>query len=158
MKDVEALEQRLAALRPGSEIFGRRCTATAQRIEWYGSAMLTAATGTVRSVGANIHTDKDFARRQGLPDAIADGMICTNWLSSMLLEHFGHHYLERGELRAKFIKPIFAGMVVTMRGRVDSIEELGNGNRSFMLTVWCEDDEGVMRTEGNARVVVGSAG
>ena len=58
---------------------------TAERIEWYDSAMLSAATGTLAQVGSNIHTDEDYARSQGLPAVIADGMIMTNWV----LEHAG---------------------------------------------------------------------
>ena len=54
---------------------------TAERIEWYDSAMLSAAKGELAQVGANIHTDEDYARSQGLTAVIADGMIMTNWCS-----------------------------------------------------------------------------
>ena len=90
----------------GAEITGPVRLMTAERIEWYDSAMLSAATGTLAQVGSNIHTDEDYARSQGLPAIIADGMIMTNWVSSMLVEHFGMAYVERGELRTKFIKPV----------------------------------------------------
>ena len=67
----------------GAEITGPVRLMTAERIEWYDSAMLSAATGTLARVGSNIHTDDAYARSQGLPAIIADGMIMANWVSSM---------------------------------------------------------------------------
>ena len=93
----------------GAEITGPARLMTAERIEWYDSAMLSAAKGTLAQVGSNIHTDEAYARSQGLPAIIADGMIMANWCSSMLIEHFGLAYVERGELRTKFIKPVPSG-------------------------------------------------
>jgi 3-hydroxybutyryl-CoA dehydratase len=143
----------LKTLREGSELHGRRLTVTMERIQWYGNAMLSAATSTVRTVGSNIHTDEEYAQQQGLPAAVADGMMSTNWLSSMLVDVFGHHYLDRGELRTKYIKPVLVGPIV-MRGRVEKILPIDARSKEWLLTVWCEDADGVMRTEGNARVVV----
>jgi acyl dehydratase len=127
---------------------------TPERIEWYDSAMLSAAKGELARVGSNIHTDEEYARSQGLPAIIADGMIMTNWVSSMLVEHFGMAYVERGELRTKFIKPVPLGMTVVCRGRVLSVERLAGGALAYMLDVWCEDDDGVKVVEGHARVEV----
>ena len=41
----------------GDELVGPVRAITAQRIEWYDSAMLSAATNELRRVGSNIHTD-----------------------------------------------------------------------------------------------------
>jgi hypothetical protein len=136
----------------GAEITGPVRLMTAERIEWYDSAMLSAAKGTLARVGSNIHTDEAYARSQGLPAIIADGMILANWVSSMLVEHFGLAYVERGELRTKFIKPVPLGMTVVCRGRVQSIERLAGGARTCMLDVWCEDEHGVKVVDGHARV------
>jgi MaoC dehydratase-like protein len=136
----------------GSEITGPARLMTPERIEWYDSAMLSAAKGSLAQVGSNIHTDREYARSQGLPAIIADGMIMTNWVSSMLVEHFGLAYVERGELRTKFIKPVPLGMTVVCRGRVLSLERLASGAMSCMLDVWCEDDRGVKVVDGHARV------
>ena len=51
--------------------------------------MSSAASGELAQVGANIHTDDEYAKSQGLPGVIADGMIMANWCSSMLVERFG---------------------------------------------------------------------
>jgi len=138
----------------GAEIAGPVRLVTPERIEWYDSAMLSTAKGELARVGSNIHTDEEYARSQGLPAIIADGMIMTNWVSSMLVEHFGMAYVERGELRTKFIKPVPLGMTVVCRGRVLSVERLAGGALAYMLDVWCEDDDGVKVVDGHARVEV----
>ena len=141
-------------LAAGSEIEAPVRVMTAERVEWYGSAMLSAAAGEPIKVGSNIHTDEQYARAEGLPGLIADGMITTNWLSGMLVQHFGMGYVAGGELRTKFIKPVPVGMVVSVRGRVRSIESLPGGGRVYSLDVWCEDEHGVRVTDGDAKAVV----
>ena len=98
-----------AAFEVGAEITGPVRLMTAERIEWYDSAMLSAAKGELARVGSNIHTDEAYARSQGLPAVIADGMIMTNWVSSMLVEHFGLAYVgERlvvsGRITDRYVK------------------------------------------------------
>lgn len=138
----------------GSEISGVTRAMTRERIQWCDDGLESAVQGKFTRVGANIHTDDDFARAQGLPAIIADGMISTNWLSAMLVKQFGIDYLERGRLRTKYIKPIFEDVVVSTRGRVRSIERLDDGNVRYSLDVWCEDQEGTKLTDGEAQVEV----
>lgn len=138
----------------GSEIRGPVRVMTAERIEWYDSAMLSAAKGELTQVTVNIHTDEDYARSEGLPAIIADGMISTNWCSEMMIQHFGLHYIERGELRTRFIKPTFLGVTVSVRGRVTATESQPNGATVYKLDVWCEDETGLKLTVGDAKVEV----
>ena len=141
-------------LRVGTEIEGPIRVVTSERIEWYDSAMLSAATGELARVGSNIHTDEEYAKSQGLAGIIADGMISTNWISSMLIQHFGMAYLERGELRTKFIKPLFLGTKIFVRGRVISRKPNDGPGVSYQIEVWCEDGEKTKLTVGDARVEV----
>jgi hypothetical protein len=137
----------------GAELTGLAKTITHTRIQWYDSGMLSSATGVLARVGANIHTDDDFAKNQGLPAAIADGMSSTNWCQTMLIQYFGMDYIERGELRTKFIKPIFVGSTVFARARVLSVTKVGI-DTEYKLDVWCDDEKGVKVVDGDARVVV----
>ena len=136
----------------GAEISGPVRVMTAERIQWYDSAMLSAAKGELARVTVNIHTDDDYARSQGLPAIIADGMISTNWCSEMLIDRFGMDYVERGELRTKFIKPILLGVTVHVRGKVTAADPQKGGSVVYALDVWCEDDDGVKLTVGDAKV------
>lgn len=136
----------------GAQIAGPVRVVTPERIEWYDSAMLSAASGMLARVGSNIHTDAEYAKSQGLPGVIADGMISTNWISAMLVEHFGMAYLERGELRTKYIRPIALGTRVRVRATVVAVERRDSGRSAYSLEVWCEDDQGGKLTVGDARI------
>ena len=137
----------------GSDLFGPVRAVMPERIEWYDSAMLSSAVGELRQVGSNIHTDPEYAKAEGFPDVNADGMILTNWCSTMLVDHFGIDYVEHGELRTKFIKPVYLRSIVHVRGRVLSIDATDAGKR-YSLDVWCEDENGVKVVDGDAKVEV----
>lgn len=138
----------------GDEIAGPVRGITPPRIEWYDSAMLSAATNELRQVGSNIHTDHEFAKTQGFDQVNADGMIMTNWCSEMMVKAFGIHYLERGELRNKYIKPVHLGVELRVRGRVKEAVAQPGGGIAYALDVWCEDQHGTKLVDGDARVEV----
>ncbi|MGE0800604.1 MAG: MaoC family dehydratase [Lautropia sp.] len=136
----------------GAEIAGPVRTMTAERIEWYDSGLRSAARGVLTQVGVNIHTDDAYARAQGLPGVIGDGMIMTNWCSSMLTAHFGMDYLERGELRTKFIKPVYRDVRVSTHGKIRSIDTADDGSVVIDLAIWCQDQNGLKLTDGDAKI------
>jgi 3-hydroxybutyryl-CoA dehydratase len=145
-------------LQIGSMLAFRELVVTPERVQWYGDGMHSAATGELRRAGQNIHTDTDYARGQGLTTAIADGMMSTAWISSMLLRTFGRDYLERGELRTKYIKPTAVGILLKVLGRVVEREAQADGTVRFVIDVWTEDRAGVMLTNGDAVIYVRPTG
>lgn len=140
-------------LEVGSEIAGPVHVVTPERIEWYDSGMLSSASGQLAKVGSNIHTDDEYAKQEGFPAVMADGMILTNWCSTMMLQTFGMDYLERGQLRTKFIKPVYLDVIVHTKAKVLSIEP-GKGGKVYKLDVWCEDENGLKVVDGDATVEV----
>ena len=138
----------------GDEIAGPIRAITRERIEWYDSAMLSAATNELRQVGSNIHTDDQFAKSQGFAQVNADGMIMTNWCSEMMVMAFGMDYLERGELRNKFIKPVHLGVLLHVKGRIKEATRQPNGNMLYALDIWCEDEQGAKLVDGDGKVEV----
>lgn len=138
----------------GEAITGPVRCITPERVEWYDSAMLSAATNELRRVGSNIHTDEEYAKSQGFSAANADGMIMTNWCSGMLLRAFGMDYLERGELRTKYIKPTNVGVELHVKGRIKEATRQQNGNTLYTIDVWCEDQQGTKLVDGDAKVEV----
>ena len=138
----------------GDEIVGPTRPFSQERIGWYSIGMLSAALGSLQPVQHNIHTDDEYARSQGLPAAIADGMHSTNWLSAMMADHFGAHYVVHGELRTKFIKPTYANVPITTRGQITDRTVNANGDIKITMEVWCEDDKGTKLTVGDASVLV----
>jgi 3-hydroxybutyryl-CoA dehydratase len=141
-------------LKVGQELTGPVRSITPERIEWYDSGMLSAATNELRQVGSNIHTDPDFARKEGFSGVNADGMIATNWCSEMLIAQFGLDYIERGELRTKYIKPVNLGVRLHVRGRVREATTLATGGIRYKLDIWCEDAQGTKLVDGDATVTV----
>ena len=140
-------------LKVGELVKGRELVISPERVQWYGDGMHSAATGELRRAGENIHTDVAYAQKQGLHTAIADGMMSTAWINSMLLETFGRHYLERGELRTKYIKTTDVGITIRIFGKVTERVEQADGVK-FVLDVWTEDLAGVKLTVGDAAVEV----
>ena len=137
----------------GQDIKGPVRGITPERIEWYDSAMLSACTNELRQVGVNIHTDEEFAKSQGFNAVNADGMIMANWCSEMLVHEFGMDYIERGELRTKFIKPVLLGVQLHVKGKVKAVEKKSGGTL-VTLDIWCEDEKGNKLTDGDAKVEV----
>ena len=134
----------------GGELAGPNRYVSPERVRWYGDGMFTAAAGEQRATGVNIHTDEAFAKAQGLPTAIADGMMSTNWISSMLTVAFGAAYLERGELRTKYIRPVPVGIVARTRGRITAVDSTHDGACTIVMQVWIEDESEELLTEGDA--------
>ncbi len=138
----------------GAQLAGPVRTMVPYRIKSYEEGMRSSITGVYTPTRQNHHSDDKFAQSQGLKASIADGMISTNWISSLLLQQFGMDYLERGELRTKYIKPIYIGTLISTHARVRSTELLDGGAIRYVLDVWCEDDKGVKLTVGDAKVEV----
>jgi C4-type Zn-finger protein len=141
-------------LKVGSSLVGRELTVTAERQQWYGDGLFTAGTGVLTRVGVNIHTDDEYAKSQHLPGAIADGMQSTNWITSMLIDHFGEAFLTDSKLRTTYIKPTFVGSKITPAAEVTEVEALESGATRVTLDVYCKDAEGTKRTVGEAVVIV----
>ena len=138
----------------GQDLAGPVRAITPERIEWYDSGMLSAATNELRQVGSNIHTDEDYAKREGFSGVNADGMIMTNWCQEMLIQHFGLDFIERGELRTKYIKPVNMGVQLHVKGRVKEAAKQQGGGTLYVLDIWCEDAEGRKLVDGDAKIEV----
>lgn len=133
-------------------------TMTRERMRWYCDALETASDGDGRFkvAGPTIHNDDDFARTQGLSGIIADGMISTNWISQLLLRTYGMRYLAGGELRTRFVRPIFEDEVIETRAEVVDIIEDEDGAR-LSVEVRCVTDRGETCTVGTATVPLDDA-
>ncbi|MEX0590346.1 MAG: MaoC family dehydratase [Xanthobacteraceae bacterium] len=125
-----------------------------ERMRWYVDALFTAKENDGKQhIGErNIHTDDEYARSQGLPGIISDGMISTNWIYNLLLDTFGADFLRAGSLRTKYVMPITENRLVSAGFRVLETKPSGDRTR-YGLEVWCEDDSGTILTVGAASVV-----
>jgi 3-hydroxybutyryl-CoA dehydratase len=138
---------KIADLKVGSEWRSAPREMTRERMRWYVDAQPTVAAdnGRIQTQEPTIHDDDDYARKQGLPGIIADGMISTNWIMGLLMDTFGEEFITKGKLRTKYIAPIYEDQVVISCAKVTAID----GN-AYKLEVWCEDDTAKKLTVGEA--------
>ncbi|MGX1309857.1 3-hydroxybutyryl-CoA dehydratase [Amorphus suaedae] len=129
---------------------------TRERMRWYVDAQPTIAAddGRIHTQEPTIHDDDAYARSQGLPGIIADGMVSTNWILSLLIDLFGRGVAERCRLRTKYVAPIYEDQVVITCARVAHVAPVAGQPTEITLDVWCEDDGGTRLTIGEATVFV----
>ena len=129
-----------------------RCM-TRDRMRWYVDTQATVAAddGQHHRGGPTIHDDDDYAKSQGLPGIIADGMVSTNWLLDLLLRTFGEGILDQGRFATKYIAPVYEDQTLISCARVTAAEQAGARTR-YQLDVWCEDTAGKKVTVGHATV------
>lgn len=125
---------------------------TRERMRWYVDIQETVQqdTGRIVTQPPTIHDDDAYARKQGLPGIIADGMISTNWILGLLVDVFGIDAASKGRLKTKYIAPIYEDQVVITCAKVTSAVGNAGGETVYGLDVWCEDDTGKKLTVGDA--------
>lgn len=121
-------------------------------MRWYCDALETAASSSGEFIIAEptIHTDDEYAKANGLAGIVADGMISTNYISSLLFREFGLPYLAGGELTTKFIRPVFEDDVLETHAVVT-----GTDGEGVQLDVWVQTEDGQKVTVGTATVPTG---
>jgi len=142
------------SIEPGTEIRTRPRAMTRERMRWYVDAQPTIAAddGRIHTQPPTIHDDDDYARSQGLPGIIADGMISTNWIQGLLVDVFGPAVASRSRLRTKYIAPIYENQPVIACAKVETVTGTADEKTVCVLEVWCEDDTGKKLTVGSAMV------
>ena len=127
---------------------------TRERMRWYVDIQETvqADTGRIVTQPPTIHDDDAYAKQNGLPGIIADGMVSTNWILGLLVDVFGPEAAGKGRLRTKYIAPVYEDQVIVACARVRGASRDGEGRTAYDLEVWCEDDTGLKVTVGEAEV------
>jgi hypothetical protein len=142
---------------PGTELPRFARTMTAERMRWYADALATVEEGASTPIVAlpNIHTDDDLARANGLKSRIADGMVSTNWISTLLADTFGEHYLEGGSLRTRYVRPIFEDERIEVVVKITDRTSMPEGGEVLLADVACVKADGEVATGGAATIRVG---
>jgi len=101
----------------------------------------------------NIHSDIEIARKGGLSNTIAQGMMETIYLTELLTRFFGPSWFTTGWEKMKFIAPVFSGETITARGVVTGETREADGTK-LELEIWMENSAGKMTAAGwaSARV------
>ena len=94
-----------------------------------------------------IHIDIDFARRAGMPDVFAQGMLGMAWLGRVLTGWAPQQRLR--DFNARFTGITHLGHVITCRGKVVAIED-HNGERCARVQLSATNQYGEQKIMGDA--------
>lgn len=98
-----------------------------------------------------IHIDLDFARRSGMPDVFAQGMLGMAWMCRLLTAWAPQSRLRRVD--ARFAGITHLGHVITCRGKVAEIVEV-NGERCARVELSTSNQYGQTKIAGEALVAL----
>ncbi|MFQ5860908.1 MAG: MaoC family dehydratase [Dehalococcoidia bacterium] len=100
-----------------------------------------------------VHLDARFAAGTSFGRPIAHGMLSLAFLSELLAQVFGQHWLESGKLRVRFKAPVYPGEELSMQGWVTK-EVRHPEYRQLECSVTCRDKQGRDVVLGTASVKV----
>lgn len=101
----------------------------------------------------SIHTDEAWAHQKGFRTTLAQGMMSTAFASEMMTRLLGEGFVRGGTLSMAFIKPVYAGDRLTVRGVVKETRPEG-GRTRVVVEVWCENQHGEKTAVGTASGVI----
>jgi 3-hydroxybutyryl-CoA dehydratase len=96
-----------------------------------------------------IHVDPAFAAATPFGGTIAHGMLLLAYLSEMLTAAFGCAWLAGGRLKVRFKGIARPGDMLTVRGRVERVQDEG---RHLFAGVECVNQAGELLVTGDAEV------
>ncbi len=99
-----------------------------------------------------IHIDLDFARRAGMPDVFAQGMLGMAWLMRVLTRWVPQSRLRKVDVR--FVGITHLGHAITCRGKVVEIVDAA-GERCARVEVSAANQYGQVKIAGDALVALG---
>ena len=107
---------------------------TRERMRWYVDIQETvqADTGRIVTQPPTIHDDDAYAKKNGLPGIIADGMISTNWILGLMVDTFGPEAAGKGRLRTKYVAPVYEDQVINHK----DIVAAATRDESVIRTPW----------------------
>jgi acyl dehydratase len=101
-----------------------------------------------------IHWDPVTSEKHGLKAPIATGMMSSAYLAETLVNFFGASFFENATMEGKFIKPVYAGEVITTHGIVR--ERIPEGDKvRLRVELWADNEEGEIKTIVEATALAG---
>jgi len=98
-----------------------------------------------------VHIDIDFARRAGMPDVFAHGMLGMAWMCRLLTQWVPQSRLRKVDARFAGITQL--GHVITCRGKVAEIVDF-HGERCARVELSTTNQYGQVRIAGEALVAL----
>jgi acyl dehydratase len=93
-----------------------------------------------------LHVDEPFARNAGFPSVLVPGMLTTGFLAELASDWLRGARIRR--FSARFVKIVWPGDVVTVRGRVVDRRFEPGGKYAADIEVWGENQRGELVVRG----------
>lgn len=100
-----------------------------------------------------IHFDPVTAAKHGFKAPIQTGMMSGAYLAETCVNFFGAAFFQNATMEAKFVRPIYAGEVITTHGVVKAKTPEGAGYR-LTVDLWCDNAEGEVKTVATVTALV----
>jgi len=98
----------------------------------------------------SIHTDEDWARQKGFATTIAQGMMSTAYISTIMATAVGAGFIEGGNMDAKFLKPVLCGDTLEVTSSVSGFTRDPDGQPRAHVTVAAHNQRGEQTMAGVA--------
>jgi acyl dehydratase len=96
-----------------------------------------------------LHWDPVTAALHGLKAPIQSGTLSSAYLSETCVNFFGAAFFRNATIEGRYVKPIYAGEIITTRGVVrERIPE--EGGVRLTVELWAENEEGEVKTVSTA--------
>ena len=128
----------VAAIEIGQELPSLIRQPTQRRIDAYS---------TVRA--HSIHSDESWAQAKGFRTCLAQGMMSTAYVSDMMIRLLGSGFVKGGTMSIAFVKPVYAGDRLTVRGVVKD-KRREDGRTRVIVEVSCTNQHGQQTAIGTA--------
>lgn len=100
------------------------------------------------------HWDPEYAQATGLAAPIQTGEMSSAYLAEMCANHFGADLFRGARIVCKYVAATLADEVITTHGVVREKTPKGSGHR-FKVEIWCDNEQGQIKTVGWVEVDVG---
>lgn len=102
----------------------------------------------------SIHTDPEWAKAKGFEATIAQGMMSTAYVSTMLTEAAGSGFVVGGTIDCRFLRPVLCGDVLTIEGTVLGFAPDPTGRSRVHVSVTVRNQRGEQTLGGSASALV----
>jgi acyl dehydratase len=92
-----------------------------------------------------IHFDPVTAANHGLKAPIQTGMMSSAYIAETCVNFFGEAFFRNATMEGKFVKPIYAGELITTHGIVRESTPEGDGVR-LKVELWADNEDGEVKT------------
>jgi acyl dehydratase len=102
----------------------------------------------------SIHTDEEWAGAKGFPTTIAQGMMSTGYVSTLMTAAVGEGFIAGGRIDTRFLRPVCCGDTVTVEGTVTGFSPAGPGRVRAEIEVAGHNQRGEQTLAGTASGLV----